>query len=459
MIEERKLMQNEFVNDQLRNEFERNILREMAAGHKDEVKKLLFSYHPADIADFIDKISADDRTELFSIIKNNFDPELLAELEGSIKKYVIDVLGPKKTAALISKLEIDEAARVLIGINEQTQAAILHFISKTDRKNLEELLSYPEDTAGRIMDKKFVSVPGHWTIGQAMDFIRRLKELPDDFYEIFIVDPKYAPIGSLTLGKILNNDRNVVIKSIMKKNIRSISPEENVEDVSFLFKQYGYVTMPVVSKSNRLIGVITIDDAVDIIEKEAEEDIMLMGGIQEVDFHQDMFNSVRKRFPWLFINLITAFLSVLVISFYESTISHIVALATIMPIVASMGGNAGTQTMTLSVLAIASRELSGLNISRVILKQVLSNVLNGIMVAIIGGIVMTVWKSNIYIGLVFGGSIIINFGLAGFFGSVIPLLLKKCGADPVVASPIFLTALTDSLGYLSFLGLATIFLL
>jgi magnesium transporter len=459
VISEKNLQQNELVDENLRNEFEKQIQKELSADNKDVVRKLLLSHHPADIADFIDKINAEERIKLVNIIKNDFDPALLTELDSSVKKYVIEILGSKKTASLISKLEMDDAAYVLIGLNEQTQNSILKYLTKTDKKNLEELLSYPEDTAGRIMDKKFVSIPGHWTIGKAMDFIRRLKDLPEDFYEIFIVDPKYTPIGSLSLGKILNNPRNVIIKDIMKSNIRSVAPEENVENVSFLFKQYGYVTIPVVSKSNRLIGVITIEDAVEIIEKEAEEDIMFMGGVKEIDFHQDIFNAVRRRFPWLFINLITAHLSVMIISMYETTISQIVALAAIMPIVASIGGNAGTQTMTISVLAIASRELSRLNILRVVIRQVLANILNGFLMAIIGGTIMAIWKSSPEIGLIFGMSIIINFAFAGFFGSVIPLLLKKIGADPAVASPIFLTTLTDALGYLSFLGLATFFLL
>lgn len=452
--------QNDLTDDRLRSNFEQQIRRELVEGNNSAVKKLLLDHHPADIADLIDKLSNEDRERLISIIKNDFDPELLVEFEGSIKRYFIEVLGHKKTAHLISELEIDDAAHVLIGLPQEVQKSVLRYVGKANKKNLEELLSYPEDAAGRFMDKKFVTVPGHWTVAQVTDHIKKLKDLPDDLFEIYVVDPKYTPIGAITLWQVLHSAPTVFVRDIMSNNIRFISPEEKLEDVSFIFKQYNCHTLPVVSHhSNRLIGMITITDALDIVEKEAEEDLMSMAGMKEMDLHQDLYNSVKEKFPWLFVNLITAHLSVIVISMFESTISQIVALATIMPIVASVGGNAGTQTMTVSVLAIASKELSRLNIARVITKQVLSSILNGILLAIIGGIVMSLWQSSFKIGIIFGCAIVINFGIAGFFGSSIPILLKKLNIDPAIASPIFLTTLTDALGYLSFLGLATWFLL
>jgi len=458
-VDKGKSKQNGLFDDRLRNDFEQQIQRELAEGNYFSVKQLLLAHHPADVADVIDKLSIEHSEKLVDIIKNDFDPDLLVELEGSIKNYIIQVFGSKKTAALISELEIDKAAQVLVSLPKNIQDSILRYVNKANRKNLEELLSYPEDTAGRFMDKKFVSVPGHWTIAQVSSHIRKLKDLPEDLFEIYVVDPKYTPIGSVALWKILNSQPDLLIKDIMKKSIRSISPEENLEDVSFIFKQYNCHALPVVSSSNRLIGVITITDAIDIVEKEAEEDLMFLGGMKDVDLHHDLFNMVKKKFPWLFINLITAHLSVIVITMFEGTISKVVALAAIMPIVASVGGNAGTQTMTVSILAIASKELSRLNITRVVFKQVLASILNGILLALIGGTVMAFWQSSIALGLIFGGAIIINFGIAGFFGSSIPIILKKLDIDPAIASPIFLTTLTDALGYLSFLGLATWFLL
>ena len=448
-----------FTDDTQKYSYEAKLLEELSLGNNAEVKKMLFALHPADIADFIDKLTVDQRDTLLTLVKSNLDGNLLLELDGSVKRYVMSFLGAKKTASVIKNLTIDNIINVLIGTDEAVKNEILKYLPVQTRSEVVTQLSYPEDSVGRIMNHDFVSVPEHWTVNQAMDYLRKLKDLPEDFYEIFIVNPKFTPVGSLTLGKILNNQKNVIISDIMKPNLETVKPETSAEEICYQFRQYGYVTLPVVNKDNRIIGAVNIDDIIDIMQKEAEEDIMLMGGVHDTDFHSDIFLTLKARFPWLFINLITASLSAFVIGYFEGTIEHIIVLASIMPIVCSMGGNAGTQTMAISLIAVTSKEISRINISRALAKQLLACVFSGAVIAAIGGVSIALFQQNIHVGLIFAIALIMNFVLAGFFGTMLPIILKKLSLDPLISSPILMTAITDIGGVLLFLGLATLFLL
>jgi len=451
---------SEFIIDKDRAELDKVIVEAISRGDLAEAKSLISSMHIADQADLIDRLPTEVREILIDILSESLVPELLVEIESSsILESIIAHLGVQKIAKLISKLEIDDAVSVLVDLSEETKDEIISHMSKNKQKELDELFSYPENSAGRIMQKKFVAVPDSWSVGQTIDHMRENENIPNVFYEIFVINTKFKPIGYVPLGLIMHHGRSVLIKDILRDDMRIIDTNLDQEEVSFLFKQYGVISVPVVNKIGRLVGVLTIDDALEVIEKEAEEDIMHMGGVNETDFHLEIFEIVKSRFPWLFINLLTATIAAIVVLIFDSTIQHIVALAAVMQIVASVGGNAGTQTMTVSVVALSTKELSNVNAVRVIIRQITACALNGLLVAIIGGILMAFWYKDIYLSVVFGVSMIINFALAGFFGTSIPILINRLGLDPAIASPIFLTPLTDAFGFLTFLGLATIFLM
>lgn len=450
----------EFITDKVRDELDKAIIEAIDNNNISEAKSLASSMHIADLADLIDRIPSEERQILIETLRENLNPELLVEIKSiSILESIITFLGPKKIANLISKLEIDDAVSALVDLDEELQEKIISLTDTKKRNELEELLSYPENSAGRIMQKKFVAVPEYWSVGQTIDFMRESKNTPKEFYEIFVIDPKFKPIGYITLSAIMHSNQDVIIKDIYRTDMKIISTDLDQEEVSFQFKQYGLISVPIVNKIGRLVGAITLHDAIEVIEQEAEEDIMHMGGVNETDFHLEIFQIVKSRFPWLFFNLLTAAVSALVILFFHSTIENIIALAAIMQVVASLGGNAGTQTMTVSVVALSTKELSTVNALRIITKQIIACALNGLFVAAIGAVVIFAWNKDLYLSLIFAFSLIINFSLAGFFGTAIPILIHKIKLDPAIASPIVLSALTDIFGFLTFLGLATIFLL
>jgi magnesium transporter len=447
------------ISEEAKEEFERSIIEHLDDNNIEDVKTLISTLHIADLAEFIDRMSESQQKKMGGILRDSFDPEILVELEPGIRERIITFIGYDKSIEAIEKLDLDEAAAAIADIDEKQQKRIISKVSKKRQKELHAVLSFPENSAGRIMSKKVVSVPEYWTVGQTIDFMRQNNDLPDDFYVIFVVDPKHKPVGALLLSTVMHNQREVIVTDIMKSGIRVMSTELDQEEVAYQFMQYGLVAAPIVNKAGLLVGTISIDDAAEIMEKEAEEDTLHMGGVQETDFHLDTIDIVKGRFPWLFINLLTAIFAASIITLFEDSIKQIVALAAIMPIVATMGGNAGTQTMTVSVVAIASKELTAINALRVITKQVFACTFSGMILAAIGGAVLMVWHSSLELSAIFALSIIINFALAGFFGSAIPVALNKSGIDPAIASPVFLTSITDVFGFLIFLGLATIFLL
>lgn len=423
-----------------------------------KLKDLLSHMHHADIADFLHDASLDEKKKIVEIIKPDFNPELLTELDSTVRQTIIEMIGVEKSADAIDKLESDDALYVLEDLKEGSKEAILANVSEDTRQSLEEGLSYPENSAGRIMHQEFITIPEYFTVGDTIDFFRESQDLPQSFYEIYIVSDDNTPVGSILVSKILTNQRSTTISSIMNTKLRLINADTDQEELSYLFKQYALTSLPIVDQYKRIAGVIYIDDMVEVLDDEMEEDLMRMGGVSESDIHMDFISRIRHRFPWLFANLLTASLSSLIISQFQDTISHIITIAAIMPIVASMSGNCGMQTATIAVRGIATKEMTKLNSTKILLKEVMTNGTNGLIMALFGGGLVFMLYHNLYLSLIFSSSIIICFTLAGFLGSFIPMMLYRLKLDPAVSSSIFLTALTDMSGFFTFLMLVTVFL-
>ena len=423
--------------------------------NKEQVDFLLRPLHSADIADVFEQLNDNHRKLLTSLIGSRMEPDVLSELDDSTLDDVITEMDDKDVARAVSQMESDDAVHVLEDMDENEQRKIIDALPDKDRLIVKEGLSYPEDSAGRLLQKNLVSVPGLWTVGAVIDYFLIEENLPDEFYEVFIVDPMHHPIGTAALNKIVRSDRDKKISEIMEKEPTLVRVDTDQEEVAYLFRQYDLTSMGVVDDGGRLIGVITFDDVVDVIEEEAEEDLMLMSGIQETDITESVFVATKNRVTWLIVNLGTAILASMVIAMFDATINQMVALAVLMPIVASMGGNAGTQTMTVTVRAIATRELTATNMKRIIFREFSIALLNGVIIAILIGGLSWVWFDNTLLGLVMGVAMIVNMIMAGLAGILIPITLDKVNIDPALASSIFVTTITDVIGFFAFLGLAS----
>jgi magnesium transporter len=421
---------------------------------------LLAPLHASEVADLLEELSSDQREVLLEHARGKIDPETLAYLDDSVREDVLDMLAPREVAAAITVLDTDDALNVIVDLEPEDQEAVLRELSPPDRAILEEALSFPEDSAGRLMQRELVTVPGTWSVGDTIDYMRnRAATLPSDFYDIFVVDADRKPLGKVPVSRLMRNRRPVQVADILITNTYPVPVTMDQEEVALLFQQYSLVSTPVVNDAGRLVGVITVDDIVDVIHEEAEEDIMRLGGVLEDDFYDAVLDTTRSRFSWLLINLGTAVAASLVIGLFAATIEQIVALAVLMPIVASMGGNAGTQTLTVAVRALAMKELTTANALRIVFKEVLVGGINGIVFAILIGAIAWAWFGDPLIGVVIASAMIINLLMAGFCGIVIPLLLDRMSIDPAVASGVVLTTVTDVVGFLSFLGLAALVLL
>ena len=384
---------------------------------------------------------------------------MIAYLDPAVREEAIEQLGPRGLARALSALDSDDAVEIFEDLDEEFQSRILATLPKAYRTLLEESLSYPEDSAGRLMQRETVTVPSAWTVGETIDYMREAEELPDDFYDLFVVSPLHKPIGSIPLSRVLRTKRPVRLTEIMETDLHVMPVDMDQEDVAYQFRQYGLVSAPVVDGAGRLLGVITVDDVVHVIDEEAEDDLMKLGGVSETDLYVAVFDTAKARLSWLVVNLLTAVLASLVIGFYEETIEKVVALAVLMPIVASMGGNAGTQTLTVAVRAIAMKDLTAANALRFVGKELLVGAFNGVVFALLAGLVAWLWFSSPGLGIVIAAAMIVNMIVAGLSGTLIPLGLERIGVDPAIASSVFLTTVTDVVGFLSFLGLAAIFLL
>lgn len=424
-----------------------------------QLTKLMEPLHAADIADLLEQINAHDRAQLIHLYGGEFDGEILTELEESVREEVIPILNPQVLAEAVRDLETDDVVDLVEDLEEPQQEAILEVLEDADRVAVEQALAYPENSAGRLMQREVVMAPEHWNVGQAIDFLRESKSLPDQFYHIVLVDPRLKPIGNVTLGKLMGARRAVLLTTLMEEMFQVIPVDQDEEDVAYAFNQYHLISAPVVDADDRLVGVITIDDAMVVLDDEHEEDILRLAGVGESSLSDRVKDTIKRRLPWLAVNLITAILASMVIAQFEATLTKFVALAVLMPIVASMGGNAGTQSLTVAVRAIATKDLTGSNVWRVIRREVLVGLVNGIIFALVMGLVGLVWFGSGALGLVIAVAMVINMVVAGLAGTVIPVLLEKAGIDPALASGAFVTTVTDVVGFLAFLGLATSVLL
>ena len=431
----------------------------LEAGEIDAAAAAVQDLHAADVADLIETIDPEYRPALVDAIQETFDPEVLTELDDALLDEVIDRLGSEGTAAAISELETDDAAYVLEDLDEDVQREVLDRLDAEDRSDIEQALAYGEYSAGRLMQRDLIAVPSYWNVGQVIDYLRETEDLPEDFYELFLVDADRHPIGTLPLNVLLRTKRPVPIGDIMEPDPRVIPVDMDQEEVAYLFQQYDMASAPVVDDSGRLLGVIMFDDIVDVIQEEAEEDIRRLTRSGGAGIHDSVLEITRGRFVWLLVNLITAVIASLVISIFGATIEQIVALAILMPIVASMGGNAGTQSLTVTVRALATRDITASNVWRLVNKELLVSFLNGAVFAVLCGIGAWLWFGDTGLALIILAAMIINMIAAGFSGILIPLGLNRIGVDPALAATVFVTTVTDVVGFFAFLGLAAWLLL
>ena len=433
-------------------------------GDTDAVARLIEPIHAADTADLLESLDSDQRRLLLSVIGKDLQPTVLPELDDTVRDEIIAELGLAETAAAVADLETDDALLVISDLDEEDQKRVLDAMPPPDRALIAQALTYPEYSAGRLMQRELVALPLFWSVGETIDHLRQTAErdpdlLPTDFYDVFVVDPKHRPVGSISLSRLIRARRQVALSELMQTDLKVLRTTTDQEDVAFLFRQRDLTSAPVVDEGGRLVGVVTIDDVVDVIDEEHEDDIMHLGGVSEDDFYRASFATARARFTWLLVNLGTAVLASLVIGLFDATIEQMVALAVLMPIVASMGGNAGTQTLTVAVRALATKQLTPTNAWRVISKETMVGFVNGIIFAVITGAVAWLWFNSIGLGVVIGLAMIVNLLVAGLSGVVIPIILERCDIDPAVASSVFLTTLTDVIGFFAFLGLGTWLLL
>lgn len=432
----------------------------LAATDTKALDAVLDPLHPADIADLLEQIAEVERRALLDLWSTGIDGEVLSELDDSLREEVIEQLPDHVLGEAVRELETDDVVDIVEDLEDAQQEMILDALSDADRVAVEQALSYPEFSAGRLMQRELVVAPEDWTVGRAIDFLRAEDTLPEQFYHVILVDYAYHPVGYVTLGKLLGSARKMPLKSLVEDSFRTIPVTQPEEDVAYAFNQYHLISAPVVDEDGRLVGVITIDDAMIVLDEEAEEDILRLAGVGEKETLSDRtIDTVRQRFPWLAVNLATSIIASLVIAQFEDVLTAVVALAVLMPIVASMGGNAGTQSLTVAVRAIATKDLTGSNLWRVVRRECAAGVINGAIFAVIMGGVGVAWFGTPMLGVVIAIAMVINMLVAALAGIIIPIGLDKLRIDPALASGAFVTTVTDVVGFFAFLGLAAVMLL
>jgi magnesium transporter len=420
------------------------------------INQTLKDLHPSDTANLIENLPYETRVKLIEIESFNIAPEIFIELNESIQSEVLHLISIDSISEIIKRLESDDAVSILENLELDKKNLILDKLPPKDRFLLEEGLSYPEDSAARIMQREFTAIPSDWTVGQTIDYLRESKDLPQEFLEIFIVDNEFKPIGTVPSSRVLRTARDSKMSSIMREMPVLISVNMDKEEVGISFENYNLVSAGVVNKDNKLVGMITADDVVTVVQEEAEEDVLRLAGVGNEEITDSVFVKTKRRFNWLLVNLATALLASWVISIFGAEIEKVVALAFLMPIVASMGGNAGMQTLAVTIRAIATKELSSGNINKIISKEFFIGVLNGIIFAIITGVIVQLWFKQIDLSIIIAASMVLNMIVAGLCGILIPVTLKKMNIDPALASSVFVTTVTDVIGFLSFLGIGSL---
>lgn len=444
------------ADDRLRPEFVREVLGALEAGDGEAARGLVEPLHPADLADLFELLPADERAQLASAAKDLLDGDVLAEMNDWVREALLEALDPKEVADIAAELDTDDAVAIIQDLEESEQRAVLRALDPDDRAAIEEALSYPEESAGRLMQRELIAVPEHWTVGDVLDYLRQDEALTTDFWEVYVVDPAHKPIGACHLSWIMRTPRQVSIADVMAREQTLIPVDMDQEEVALRFQKYALISAAVVDGSGRLVGMITVDDIVHIISQEAGEDILRLSGAGDGDINEPVLDSYRARVRWLLSNLLTALVASSIIALFEGTIARFVALATLMPIVAGVGGNAGTQTMAVTVRALATNQLTQSNTARSIFRELRVAVLNGGTVGVVIGLGVALVFQNPQLGAVIAAAMLTNIVVAGLAGVAVPVALERAGADPAVASSIFVTMTTDSMGFFAFLGLATV---
>lgn len=443
-------------DDRLKPEFVSAVLAAVEAGDADAARTLVEPLHPADVADLLELTPEDRRAGVAAALGDIVGAEVLSELNDYVRDTVVEALEPKQLAEMASELDTDDAVAIIEDLDAEDQQAVLDAMEPEDRAAIESALAYPEETAGRLMQRDLVAVPEHWTVGQTIDYLRETVDLTSDFWEIFVVDATHKPIGTCQLSWVLRCPRDIAISDVMKREQTLIPVDMDQEEVALRFQKYALISAAVVDPSGRLVGMITVDDVVHIIQEEAGEDILRLSGAGDGDINEPVVDSYKARVRWLLSNLLTALLASTVIAHFEGTIARMVALATLMPIVAGVGGNAGSQTMAVTVRALATNQITASNTWRTIVREIRVGLLNGATVAAVIGVGVTLVFANPLLGGVIAAAMMTNIVTAGFAGVAVPLIFDRVNVDPAVASSIFVTMITDSMGFLAFLGLATL---
>ena len=442
-------------------EFNKEFINVLSKKIKDNdtafLNRTLKELHPSDSADLIENLIPENRTKLIEIEGFNLDPEIFIELNESIQTEIFILLSTESIVNILRRLESDNALKILENLDEKKKNTVLDKLPPKDRFILQEALGYPEDSAARIMQREFTAIPSNWSVGQTIDYLRENKDLPEEFLEIFIVDSDFKPIGTVPSSKVLRASRDSKMNLIMSEMQVLIPVDMDKEEVGRIFENYNLISAGVVDKTNKLVGMITGDDVVTVVKEEAEEDVLRLAGVGDEEITDSVLKKTKRRFNWLLLNLFTALLATWVISKFGATIEQMVALAFLMPIVASMGGNAGMQTLAVTIRAIATKELSSGNLTQIVTKEFIIGVLNGIIFAAITALIVQLWFKEINLSILIAVAMVLNMMVAGLFGILVPVSLKKFNIDPAIASSVFVTTITDVIGFLSFLGIGAYF--
>jgi len=443
-------------DDRLKPAFVRDVIDLAEAGEVEAARERVGRLHPADIADLFELVSDEDRPLLAHVLGDMLSPDVLAEMNDYVRERLIDLLAPEQVAEIASELDTDDAVAIIEDMEEDDQQAVLQAMEPEDRAAIEDALSFPEETAGRLMQREYVAVPEHVTVGDVIDRLREDVDLATDFWEIFIVDPMHRPVGTCQLSWILRAPRTVAISDLMKREQTLIPVDMDQEEVALRFQKYALISAAVVDRAGRLVGMITVDDVVHIIQEEAGEDILRLSGAGDGDINEPIVMTIRTRLSWLVVNLATAMLAASVVGIFQGAIAKFALLAVLMPIVSGMGGNAGTQTLAVTVRAIATNQLTASNTLRMIFREFRIATVNGLSLGVLIGLGTALIFGNPLLGAVIAAAMLINNLVAGLAGILIPVTLDRLDIDPAVSSAVFVTTMTDIMGFFSFLGLAVL---
>ena len=453
-----KKIKDKKVNFEFNKEFIKVVTDKISNNDAQFITNSFKEMHPADAADIIENLNQNDRENLIKLNNFKIDPEVFVELNESVQSEIITYLSSDSIVTILKNLESDDAIKILENVEEKDKNIILSSLPPKDRFALLESLSYPEDSAARIMQREFTAIPSNWSVGQTIDYLRENKELPEEFLEIFIVDEEFKPIGTVPSSKVLRTPRDSKMISIMSESQLLIPVDMDKEEVGNLFENYNLSSACVIDKNNKLVGMITYDDVLTVLKEETEEDALRLAGVGDEEITDGVITKTKRRFNWLLLNLFTAFIATYCISLFGATIQQMVVLAFLMPIVASMGGNAGMQTLAVTVRSLATRDLTKNNFTINILKEFNIGILNGIIFAIISSLIVQIWFNDFQLSMIIFISMILTMVVAGLFGILVPVTLKKMNVDPAISSSVFVTTITDVIGFVSFLGVGAYFL-